>query len=699
MNISPGNIFLFQLERGAKSPNFTNIMSFRAFILGLMASGVLAGVSYLLSYVLKQTHLIGNHFPIGIYGPLLLFLIFINPLAFRISRRLALSGGEIVVILTMALAMATIPGAGFLRVFGPLIVRPHHFDKTEPGWQENKLVDMIPDKMLADPSYDNESVVKGFNNSLRTSNESISFFDVPWEGLSQPLMFWIPVFLALFFAMIGLSLVVHKQWSEHEHMPYPLAKIVNSLLPGKGEGINPIFANRAFLICAGLVFLIHFNNFAFAQEWAPFKFDIEIKLNNLTDFMSKEFRAAAGMHFLKFNLYFMVIALGFFLARDVSFSMGIAPFLFSMVGGICGVYGYRMGNFDQPVPQSLTFGAYFGLFLSICYTGRFYYLSVIKRSVGMKSGEKVDSYAIWGARAFAVGMALFVVFMTSTGLDWQLVLIFAACLVILFLVTSRILVETGNFYLQPLVSPAIIILGIFGAQALGPETFVILSIASAILFVDPRELIMPFIVNSLGIARFQKLKLGRVSLFWVASILFAMLIAVPLTFYLQYDNGLKAADNWASNQATKTPFTSALQMSQRLEGQGMLESSKTVSGWERFSMISTDKPMLIAFCVGMALVLICSFLRLRFNKWPIHPVLFAVWAMFPTRHFAMCFLIGWMIKSIASKYGGENAISKMKPAMIGLIVGEALAAAVIVIVGLIMFSMGHEPKKFFIFPN
>ena len=56
---------------------------------------------------------------------------------------------------------------------------PHHFARTEPGWDEQKLIETVPPVMLADISKDTEVVLNGFCVGLGRGGEG-----VPWIGQS-----------------------------------------------------------------------------------------------------------------------------------------------------------------------------------------------------------------------------------------------------------------------------------------------------------------------------------------------------------------------------------------------------------------------------------------------------------------------------------------------------------------------------------
>ena len=66
-------------------------MTKRAVILGLLAAAVLANITFFNDMVTKSTYLIGNFLPLAVFGGLIFFVLLVNPLLARLSRRAALS--------------------------------------------------------------------------------------------------------------------------------------------------------------------------------------------------------------------------------------------------------------------------------------------------------------------------------------------------------------------------------------------------------------------------------------------------------------------------------------------------------------------------------------------------------------------------------------------------------------------------------
>ena len=673
-------------------------MTWRAVLAGILAGAFVCAFCYFNDAVMHQTMFVGSIMPISAYGGLILFVLLINPL---LGRR-AFSAGELTVALAMTLVMCGIPGAGLLRSGTAAMMMPWHWERSNPGWRAEDIVETAPRQMLASPG-DQDDAVNGFVRGLGNGRGIPSLRAVPWRDWARTLAFWLPLALVLWVGLIGLALVVHRQWSEHEHLRYPLAVFSNALLPEPGKRWAAVFSDRLFWIGAGLVFLIHFNNYL--AVWFPqFLVTVPTKID-LTSLLqlSPTYAAGGGWPLLQPQLYFSVLAFAYFLASDVSLAMGIGPFLNPFLVGALASYGLSLqwSGVSTPNVQSfMNFGAYSGLLLTILYTGRHYYSRVFRRAVMIPTAEEQASDAVWGARVFLICVGLFSLSLISVGLDWPLAVLYTGLIFALFLVVGRLVAETGAFLVQAYWYPGVILWGFFGARALGVKSVLIMLLLSSVLIIDPREAMMPFLVNALKLLDLRRQRMGRTATWCVAALLVGLAVAVPATLAFQYDRGVDRDDAFAMVVASQRPFDKAIEVKERLVGQGNLAAAEATTGWKRFAEISPKVPCLIGFAGGLTAVLAFAALRLRWAKWPLHPVLFLVWSTWAGRDMSASFLGGWMLKLLVTRYAGAGWYQRLKPLMFGLIAGELLGGLVPMGIGFVYWlKTGLPPKVFNILPN
>ncbi|NLB64979.1 MAG: hypothetical protein GX803_00710 [Lentisphaerae bacterium] len=683
-------------------------MTFRAVILGLLGAAFVCSYTYFNDWIMRQTMFVGNFMPISVYGLLVLFLALIYPLWRKIKRGGGLKRGELAVILVLTLVSCAIPGSNLLRLFTPALVMPHRYERTEPGWKQQQVMDLVPEGMLVDISADESTVLDGYTRGLKEASDKLSLREIPWRAWRGPLVFWVPIILSLWIALVSLAVVVHRQWADHEHLPYPIVTFTKSLLPEDDGRPSPVFSNALFWIGLAAVLGIHFYNYM--NLWFPRvlfgTIPLGVDFSSLAD-LSDTFLQGGGRELLdKFTIFFTVVAVAYFLPKEVSLSLGIGPFIWIFIAGLFATYGVGVGGWQGTWPFGLQMdammimGAYFGMLAVLLFTGRQYYWAVFRRAIGLRTEDEIESAAVWGGRFFFAGMAFFTVYVAMMmGLDWMMALLFGLGCVAVYLVMGRLLAETGLFFIVVTGTPATLLWALFGARALGPGTLFLMFMMCLILFYDTREALMPYVVNGLKLADDCNAKVGRTAFWAVIALMVGLGVGIPTTLYYQYEKGVDVS-LWKIEQA-KRPFNETISIMQRLDAQGQLEEAGQATGLARFKEMAPHRNGLIAFVVAAGLVIGFSAMRLRFTNWPLHPVMFLVWSTYAGDSFAQSFLVGWFIKVAITRLGGAGVYQKGKPLMFGLIAGEMLGGMLPMIVSLIYFlaTGGTIPKPFSIMPG
>jgi hypothetical protein len=667
-------------------------MTLRAAILGLLAAAFICSFTYYNDCVLHQSLLISDHMPVLIYGALLLFVVVGNPLLRRLHARWVLKPAELALIMALVLSACCIPAFGLMRTFTASLMLPHHRALMEPAWREHDIVKLVPEQMLADISTGENATLTAFVQGLSEGNQHISWARIPWRAWARTLAFWLPIVLVLWIGLVALSLAIHPQWAQHEQLPYPIAKFADSLLRGH-ESVRSVLRSPLFWIGCGAIWFVYAWNYL--QGWFPELVPFKLKFSfwPLADLVPT-FIQGGGERMMAITLRFMPIGFAFFLAGDVSFSLGIGPYVWCLVVGLFASYGIALesGDYQSLRTSSLmNFGAYLGMLLAILYCGRYYYANLLKRAVGL--GGNASAEQVWALRVFLVCAAGFTALLCTSGLDWPLALGYTFGTIVIFVVISRISAETGLFFIQVSTFPYVVLWGLLGTQALGPRAIAVLSLLSGVLLLDPREALTPYVANSLRLLEWHRLKLGRATLLCVLAIVLGLCIAVPVTLYFQYDQGLEAVDEW-TQLATSYPFTNALQAQQELAGAGTLIEADALRGLARFRHLQPNRGCLLGFLAGLGLVLLCSVGRVRYSRWPIHPVLFLTWGTFPAWRFAPCFLLGWLIKVAVVRYGGAQLYRRLLPLFTGLIAGEILGYLTGIVAGLAYSLCTGEPPRY-----
>ncbi len=671
-------------------------MTRRAIILGLFSAAFIAGFCYFHDCVINpgaSVRLVPHLMPHVVYGSLLAAVLLINPFISKVLKRKPLAASELGVILALALVACSVPFYGMVHCWPSALILPHHYNRVSPGWQREAVLSLAPEAMLVDAAVDEGGVLTGYVTGLAVGNEHARVRDVPWRAWLRPMAFWVPLVLSITVACLALSVVFHRQWADHEQLPYPIAQFAHALLPGDGPSI---LRSRGFIVTASVVFLIHMLNYA--HVWWPqilipirLRFDLSPALA-----LAPEIVAGDGRSLLYPRVMFTVIGIAYFFASDVSLSLAIAPVVMCYICGVLTGYGVSVTQGFSLFHNSkvfLYFGGYLGIFVMTLYTGRHLYGNVLKQSLGLPVRHSQDPALARAMRVFLAGAAWFCLQLVVVGLDWPFALFYTVVSVLVFTVISRTIAETGGFYIGTWILPGAVLWGLLGGRAVGPQALVIMVMVSVIVLVGPGWAPMPFAVQSLKIADMTGVPPRKTAPWCVIAILLAVAIALPMTIYWQYDSGVMQTSSGWARYTPRLPFDQAVVMQQQLAAQGVLEEASTVHGWARLTQLTPNPTFWVAFAIGAVLSIGVYACRLRFPWWPIHPIVFVFLGTHQAQRLAFSFFLGWCIKTGIHKYGGARLYQAAKPAMIGLVAGEVAAGTVPMVIGVLYYAITGDPPK------
>jgi len=664
-------------------------MTVRGLILGFLAVLLLAGLSYFNDEVVRSGRMISSLLPVAGFGALVLFGLLIQPLLRLFGRRVPLSGREVAVILGFFLLAAGIPGLGLVMYLPPVAMFPHHDVRVRPGWAAEDVVRIAPERMLAEVFEDDTRALDGYVTGLGVGKHHISLRDVPWGAWRRPLLFWVPLILCAVLALLGLATVFHTQWAHHEQLPYPTVVFAKALLPEDG-GMPTVCRSRLFWWGFALVFGIELNNYLI-KYWGEVLIPVRLSFDfSAFHSLVPSLAGADEMALFRPQILFAVVALAYFLPSAASFSMAFFPFVYALVFGICAGYGipFRCGRMLGPsVEQSIYAGGYMAITLMMLYTGRHYYWHALRRGLGFRSAEPMEGHAVWGMRVFLVCTLLFVVQLVAVGLDWQLALLYTGLLYMVHVVISRMIVETGAFLVGTYVYPGVMIWTFLGAAALGPQTMLIMFLVSTVLVSGPGWAPMPFFVQALRLADASQERVGRMAKLGTVVVVLTLVVSLACTIYWQYDHG--APNRGWTRSSSWFAFENMVEIKQTLRGQGRLAEAETVHGWARLAHLAPLWRQTTAFLIAFVLALVVGFGRLRFVWWPFHPLAFVFLGGWPGNYHYFSFFLGWLVKTLVTRYGGGKLYQQLKPLMIGVLAGTMLGKLVPMVVGqIVYFTVG-----------
>lgn len=799
-------------------------MTRRAVVLGL-ALGMLVSVgTYFNDWIIGQTLLIGNFLPISVFGVAVLIALGINPLLQRLSARLPLRAGELLVTTAIALAACGWPSSTLFRYLTAATALPAHWLKTTPSWQSAHVMSYVPGAsaelgeghlqdleglvhrvcaarsdslhtgpgqlwqgLSAEGKRDFEradaagridlntraALVNHLNEALarpelfgvsppalsalpeqsapshqvvrrnrarlveifpqavlpapagvgllvdggradprvvdtlmrgRSSHNQLGVTELPWRTWWPTLRLWCGTAFLLGLCGLCMALVVHPQWSKRELLPYPIVRFLREASEREpGQRLPNVAASKGFWVAFVLIVAWHGINGLHA--WFPEVPEVPRKFDfwSLTPIFPNASRVNGQYGWFSPTIFPGVIAFCFFMATSVSFSLGVAHLLFFALGSVLIVNGVQLNITTSGASPSalLRFGGYVGATLIIGYTGRRYYKQVLGAALGRSRSNETPASAMWGMRGLLIAAFSTALCLRSAGADWVFALIFVVLSLMIALVITRIVAETGSFFVQMQWGAAAVVTALLGFDAVGPTAFVVMALASQVLIPDMREAVMPFLTHGLKLTEADtRNSPGRITA-WMSVMLVAGFVAAGVvTFYLQYNHSvIQVGNEYATHELPKVAFDTLARLIADSRAQGTLAFA-TSSASIKWSAIAPASGAAGWTSLGLALVLGASAARLRLPWWPLHPIAFLVWDTYPIVMFGPSFLLGWMAKAAVVSAGGARAHHAVRPLMIGVIAAELTSGLFWIAVGIIYyFVTGQRPVSYAIFPS
>ena len=670
---------------------------------------------------LQQTLFVGNHFPIGAYAFILLLALAWNPMISATRRLLGsgpgesilhLSTREFVVVLGMCLTACWPPTSGLYRYFHRQLILPWLKLPNKVEWQAygppdpidpeqihpGGILGYLEPKLFPLQGQVDDTVYRGFMQGLAQGNETVPLWDLPLAAWGPPMLYWGPLLVLFVVCILALALMVHRQWTHHEQLSYPLAKISSALIErGAGRAVPDIFRSKLFWWGLGPVLFIYLIQML--HLWypryvpsIPLNWEVGSAFSDMFPSTLKSWDHAVP----RGTLYFTIVGVTYFLSWEIGLTMGLAQVVILLVAS---QYLAATGT-----PLSVTnvmwlrAGAYIGYAAIMLYTGRHYYWTVLIKALGRGRPVAHEQESVLACRLLLLGFAGLVGMLVVMGLDWLIALLYCLLLLLMFLVFTRVICETGIPFLQQFWFPGAALTKLLGFAAVGPGPAVFLYYLGTIFTIDPREALMPYVSTSLKVADDAEVRRTRLLPVLFAAAVVALTVGFFATAFGMYNYGA-SEDSWAFNSVPEMPFNDAVKGLSFLQSTGQLEHSANTTGLAKLGLIDPDHGTAGFMAAGLAAVVVVSLLRFRFSWWPIHAVLFLVWDTWPLTKMHASFLIGWAIKAAIVRFGGGRVYQNLKPLFIGLIIGELVAGALSILIGFIYYyETGLLPRRLIILP-
>jgi hypothetical protein len=614
----------------------------RAVILGILCVIL---VDYWIEYTelimgarTTPTALANTAIPVGPFT-VLFVLTAVNLLCRGVLPTLTFSASEMLTVYVMMTTSCVLSSSGQLQFLIPTITAAWHYATPQNGWA-GTFWRYVPHWM----AQTHQSVLQGFYLGHTT----------------VPLMKWLPqigawsgFMLALAGASLCIVAILRRQWVDRERLSFPTVALPLSLV----QPAVPIFRQRIFWLGALLPFAIStVNTFAMNIPGVPL-------LNMRADPIFQQSVISPPWNAINntaISFYPFVIGIAYFAPLDVSFSCWFF-YLLTLLEKVAGsALGFGAANIvadhaSFPYIGNQGAGAFIGLTLISLFMARGYLKDVFLKAIGkndaLDDSDEPISYR-WAVIGLVSALAFMVGFCTIAGMNPIIALVVILLGLIYMIAATRVRAETGDAWLfGPDVDVNTLVTQTFGGSLINAQNLTIISFLRPILgSFDLRCITMPHQLEAFKMA--QEINVERRKL--VAAIVFAAVVGLLISFLicLSFWHAYGAevgTEPWRTSQG-QVPFSNLVYLIQNRP--------------------TPDGPGIAAVGFGFLVTALLTFLRTQYVWWPLHPIGYAIANTDTMQSTWMPYLIAWLFKSLALRYGGARFYKASQPFFLGLIAGD-----------------------------
>ena len=641
-------------------------VSARALSLGLVLAAFMAWLNCWVETLFNVHFLGGIQMPFGAVFVLLFLVLFFNaPLrwlhrAMPASRRAvpSFSAAELLVIYSMTLFATLLSTAGtdnFFLTVGPALF---YYASRENGWAE-LFYSHIPRHFA--PGWDGTTYQREIIEPLYLGG--LTFDQIPWHAWAAMLIAWSVFLLLIYATLFFLSLLLRRQWIENEALSFPLLQLPFSMVEIESGQTPPsgVFWRdkgmwMGFAIAAFFHGLRGLN--AYYPDWPNPPLGLQFNFTELP-------WNAAGT--VGAEWYFGAVGIAYLLTREVSFSFWFFFLLFKFQLVAATVSGFPapslpkdsyMGN-----PTFLTFqsaGGWIAMAALLLWPIRSHVAALTRESLGIIKPLPTEDTP-FGARFVLGGLLLSLagVFGWSlfAGISWWVALPFFAIYLVASVVIGRLVVEGGLLFPQMTFSATEwMTTTLFGASTIGAANLTKLAFLQPMLMSDMRTNLLPGFLHTFKIAHDLKLEsrdVRRLTGGVTAAIVVALCVTVATSLAALYSKGGLAGYAWFASLGPQSVLNGA---------------ASAINGNQSFDWVSASW-----MGAGAGAVWMMALMRARFLWFPLHPLGFLVAGGYPMQRLWFSFFAGWIIKTLMLRFSGSDGMTKLRPFMIGLILGNLCA--------------------------
>ncbi len=495
-----------------------------------------------------------------------------------------------------------------------------------------------------------------------------------WGPFVQPLAWWTVFIGTLIGVCLCLNILIRSQWSDNERLAFPIVQLPLAMTDdnsGKTATGAGLFSSRMMWTGFALAALVDSIN-GLHSLYPSLPYLEIVKQYNLGQFVTARPWSAIGV--TNMSLYPFAIGLAFFVPLDLSFSCWfffVARKLFQVFGAASGLDG--PGSQGFPYFEQQASGAWIAWGLTIVWALRKQFRQAWRIAWGREEKEKrrrgeeetqstihnpqsTTSVSQYRGAFIGVGVGIVILagYSWKIGLTPWVAVLFFGLYFLLALTLTRVRAELGTPHEIYFVNPRLILVTLFGSQAIGAQSLTALST----MYWFNRGYRCHPMPNEL-----EAMKMGETARIRQSSILKVLVIALLWGTVCAY---------WANLHVTFTEGATA--KAAGFKQWVGAESYDRLHDWLS-TPAKVNATQLFYIAGGFLLVIFLRGMRSNFLWWPFHPAGYALSVSFAMDYFWFCFFVAWALKSILVRFGGMKMYNAAIPFFLGLILGDYIVGS------------------------
>ncbi len=641
-------------------PEPKRAITFRAVLIGSLFVALICGITPFNDWILANTPMVGSYLPLCVVLLFFVLTIGVNGLLHRFAPRRALRGTELAVIMVMSLVACSIPGQGLMRPFLPTLVSPLFYGRDYPHYWQNFLgmhlpTWLFPVKDLATAPSD--SNVVDFYGRVQPGSA------IPYSAWIIPLLGWGIFIAGLMTTLVAIAYLVRVQWAMNERLPFPVAQLELALIeePKPGNFLNDLFRSRVFWLGLGGVFVIQW--LAALHLYLPGYFPGIPLGYQLSDVLSSAPWVYLPPYVKSATIYFTFVGIAYFIPARTVFSLWAIYLI---------VRAYEMFAHQQiEIPREAWDDQHFGA--CVVYVGAVVW-------IGRKHWSTIARQSPLVGISALIGIGTMLAWLILLGVHLLMALLIVGVILLAQIVVARVVAETGLPFFRSTVTSGQIF-SLFPSSTWSTRDLFFAGVFTINGGYTTREGLLTFAEHGLrvsdgaGVGSRDRSKLAAL-MAWSLILGFVVCATSSLHCYYTYSAPLTQRERTLENP-------------QALQTLPMEEIVGPVQSAGRPFPPKAHSPAL-NLSVGVGITLLLQLMTWRFAWWPFLPVGYLGCNTYYIHAAWFSLMIGWLVKVLILRFGGATFYQRWRPFFIGLIFGEALAAATVLVVNLILASRGLD---------